>query len=147
MTKTGGNNFDVNLSKISINSSSRGIPNNLALTFESTGNSFIIPRGYVEITDRKGRLVERGIINEQSNLIIQDTSQTLNTPLQTISPSTLNGRYKITAYYRYQGAQNYSIKTMYFNRGFYINPVIIYAVLTGVVCLLLLYFIHRVLFK
>jgi len=146
VTKTGGFNFGVNLTKIATNSSHDGIPNNLALTFESTGNSFITPRGYVEISDRKGRLVERGIINEQSNLIIQGTSETLNTPLQTMSPATLNGRYKISAYYEYQGAQSYSIKTIYFTRGFYINPDIIYAVVTGAICLLLLYFLQRKLF-
>ena len=80
------------------------------LTFENTGNSFIIPRGYLTVTDPRGQEVLRGLINENSDRILPGASREFPVNLESTGSSWLPGRYKLTVSYRYDGQDTYQTK-------------------------------------
>jgi hypothetical protein len=114
--KLGGEHYGLMLESFSLE---KGIdlPQSASLRFKSTGNVYVIPRGYIEVTDPKGKLVQKGIINQDSNLIMQGNTQKLISLLQTVGDSTETGRYKATAYYRYDGQDSYQTSSVTFERG------------------------------
>ena len=119
------------------------LPQSVTTDFASTGNVYVIPRGYIEVTDPHGKLIQKGIINQESNMIIQDTHEKLITLLQPVAHSSAGGRYKITAHYRYDGQAGYSTKTLYFTRSSDLTSKLKVIVLTGAGALLLVYLVRR----
>lgn len=119
------------------------IPTTVSATFKSTGNVYVVPRGYITITDPSGKVVAKGTINTDSEFIIQGTSRQLVTIMQPMADAKLVGTYKITAYYRYDGQNTFSQKSIYFKHGSLPKVVIYIVILTVVILLLVLYSIHR----
>jgi hypothetical protein len=114
--KLGGEVYGLQLASLKPDTTA-AVPEAITLHFKSTGNVHVVPRGYVTVTDPHGKLVAKGIINEASTIILPGTERQLVTLLQPIASTTASGRYKITAYYRYDGQNKFTAKTIYFTRG------------------------------
>lgn len=82
------------------------------MSFKSTGNVHVVPRGYVTVTDPRGNLVAKGIINPESTLVMPGASRQFVTILQPVNPSAVKGRYTLTIHYRYDGNSAFATKTM-----------------------------------
>ena len=141
LKKLGGDRSGLELESITPKESD--VPSSVALRFKSTGNVFVLPRGYVTVTDPAGKLVAKGIINPDSAFVLQGTSRVLITIMQPVADAKLVGTYKITAYYRYVGQNNFSQKSIYFQHGALPKFVIYIVVLTVVILLISLYLIHQ----
>lgn len=126
--KTGGEKYGLSLTSMNA-SGGFYIPEAIETSFKNTGNVFVIPRGYIEVKDPGGKLVAQGTINETSNIIIQGSAQKLITPLKPVAPADRNGKYSITAHYRYEGGTQYMTKTIYFSKQSVLSAPIIAAVL------------------
>lgn len=113
--KLGGEVYGLHLGQMTYKGSD--IPQEITLPFSATGNVHVVPRGYIEVTDPAGKLISKGIINQDSSLILPGSTRQFVTLMQPISAANKPGRYKITAYYRYDGQNEFTKQTMYFNHG------------------------------
>lgn len=129
--KIGGETYGIQLESLT-SESLPNIPQAINLKFKGTGNVHVVPRGYIEVTDPKGRLIAKGIINPESTLVMPDKFRQFITILQPVEEAKLKGEYKITAYYRYDGNEEFQLKTVTFKRG-------ISNVFTGIILLVLLF--------
>ena len=146
--KLGGENYSLQLQSLVAEPGRAIVPSSATLRFKSTGNVYVVPRGYVTITDDKSVVFAKGIINVQSSLVLPGDSRQFITPLQVISSSTKHtGRFKLTAYYRYDGQKNYSQISTYISPAALSPLTIIAVVITGVIGSLSLLFILRKVFK
>lgn len=113
--KLGGEKYGLELSDLkSIDNAS--LLEEVSLRFKSTGNVHVVPRGYVEVTDGKGKLVAKGIINPESTLVMPETSREFVTIMQPVASASRGGKYKVTAYYRYDEQKEFSSKSIFFTR-------------------------------
>jgi hypothetical protein len=76
-----------------------------SLRFQNEGNVHIVPRGIVTLTDPLGRVVEKGIINTESGLVLPESQRTFVTKLSLVTPLLIPGRYTLTTDYRYDGQE------------------------------------------
>lgn len=103
VNKVGGDIHKLNLTNVYIGRSFFGLPSNITLRFHNDGNTHLVPRGTVTITNSKGRLVGEGVINENSNLILPQTYRSSSIPLVKISRVSILARYKVDVNYRFDG--------------------------------------------
>ena len=141
--KLGGEKYGLQLKAIT-SEGGFSLPQTITTTFSSTGNVYVIPRGYIEVTDPIGKLVERGTINDQSTIIMQGSSSKLVTFMRPVLSSDTPGRYKITVHYRYDGQAGFQSKSMYFTKRAE-SPIIItvIGVITGITIAYMLYRVRR----
>jgi hypothetical protein len=90
------------------------LPKSTSLVFSNTGNVQTEPRGYIVITNPRGKLVSKSIINSGSALILPGTARLLPTPLTSTSLFMWPGRYTMYVYYQYDGASNFQVMTQHF---------------------------------
>lgn len=140
--KLGGAKFGLQLSSIE-SSSKHDIPTEVSLKFRSTGNVYVVPRGYVTVTDPHGKIVSKGTINSDSNMILPETSRKQITLMQPMADPSAKGKFKITAYYRYDGQPQFDSQSVYFNRGGLPVVVVITVLITVVTAILIVYKLHR----
>jgi uncharacterized protein YneF (UPF0154 family) len=79
------------------------LPQDINLVFKATGNTQTIPRGVVTI-DRGGAEIGRGIINENSSLLLPGSTRLLQTSVSGDKHPWLPGRYTMRVQYRYEGS-------------------------------------------
>lgn len=140
--KTGGETYGLELTSMKA-SGLPAVPQNVTLTFKSTGNVHAIPRGYVEVTDPGGKLVAKGIINPESTLVLPDKTRQFVTIMQSVSDTNKRGTYEITAYYRYDGQEEFSYETITFTRGFSLITIIVGAVFSLLIVLSGYLIVHK----
>lgn len=138
--KLGGEKYGLRLE--SLKADKGRVPQSATLRFASTGNVHVVPRGYVEVTDPKGVVVAKGIINPESTLVLPDKSRQFITLLQPVNPGG-GGRYKLTAYYRYDGENQFASQSVYLSAWTPSAWMVVIIILTGVICTLLLRRIHQ----
>lgn len=114
--KVGGETYGLELESIKADDLPQ-IPESIGLKFKSTGNVHVIPRGYIEITDPKGNLIAKGIINPESTLVLPDKSRQFVSIMQPVAEAKARGEYKITAYYRYDGSEQFQSRSITFKHG------------------------------
>lgn len=78
------------------------------LRFQNNGNVHVIPRGTMTLKDPVGRIVEKGIINEESGLILPETQRTWVAKLMPLSFLVLPGYYTLSLEYRYDGKDSFA---------------------------------------
>ena len=110
--KLGGEQFGLQLQSLTTDNV-KDVPGIVSLKFGSTGNVYVIPRGYIDVTDSKGRLLAKGIINPESTLVLPETARIFTTTLHSVSGTNLPGSYTVTAYYRYDGQTGYTSKVVH----------------------------------
>lgn len=93
----------------------KSLPEKVNLRFNNYGNVHLTPRGLVLVTDPVGRVVTRGIINENSGIILPSTFRTYPTVLKSSQVAFVPGKYKLTIRYRYDGEDNFRIVEATFN--------------------------------
>lgn len=121
--KLGGEKYGLDLQEVKVKNSQNSLPESVDLTFVSTGNVHVTPRGYVEIRDPKGRLVSKAIINPDSLLLLPGSSRLLTGLFQPVENSNRSGTYKVTAFYRYHESESFTTKDAYFERsGISVDP-------------------------
>lgn len=80
-----------------------GLPQNIDLAFNATGNTQAVPRGLVTIS-RGDKVYMRGIVNENSSLILPKSTRLLPTELTGDSKPLIPGSYTVRVQYRFDGA-------------------------------------------
>jgi hypothetical protein len=67
----------------------------------------VVPRGTVTLSTPQGRIISRGIINEDSNIILPETYRQLSVPLKKVSSAYATGRYVLNVSFRFDGIDQY----------------------------------------
>jgi len=132
--KVGGEIYGLKLRDFDVRTQVFGLPTKLDLRFQNSGNVHLIPRGLATVTDPRGRIVKRGIVNADSGIILPESFRQVRTPLEQIQSSLLPGRYKLTVVYRFDDrTETQSVEKTFI----YINAmnVVLLAVLAGTVLL------------
>lgn len=83
----------------------------LRLRFQNSGNVHIVPRGVAIVTDPFGRSVAKGIINEESALILPETFRVYPVRLSALATSFIPGRYVMEIAYRYDDKDEFTTVT------------------------------------
>jgi hypothetical protein len=113
--KLGGEKYSFGLQKTQIPHSVFHLPTSVTLTFKNTGNIHIIPRGIVTITDPFGKVVKKGIINENSSLILPERTRSLDVNMNSYGvKALLPGIYKVHVAYRDDSSQTIRAQTYSF---------------------------------
>lgn len=113
--KLGGEVFGLDIEPFSVKGPT--IPDQVTTHFKSTGNVHVVPRGYIEVTDPSGKVVAKGILNQDSSMILPGTTRQFVTLLQPVASATKPGRYKVTIHYRYDGQNEFKTLSSSFTRG------------------------------
>lgn len=135
--KLGGEQYGLQLQSITPDTR-RAVPNTVSLRFNSTGNVHVVPRGYIQVTDPKGKVLAKGIINPESTLILPGTKRQFTTIMQTVGSSSAKGRYTTTVYYRHDGQDKFSTQLIFFTQQSSSYIAFTVTIITGVILLLVL---------
>ncbi len=112
-TKQGGESYNIHLRSVEHNGSLWKLPTKVNLRIQSTGNTYIVPRGVVSIK-QGSKINSRGIINSQSAIVLPESTRNFEVPItQLINPDRglIYTNYKIQIDYRYDGVSSYASKT------------------------------------
>lgn len=115
-----------------------GLPTTVVASFKSTGNVYVVPRGYVEVKDARGKLVAKGQINPQSSLVPQGTTRTFDTILKPVENVQATGRLKLTAYYRFDGKNDFSTRSILLgsSTSYLKKPIFVFSFIVGLMIVL-----------
>lgn len=103
VTKLGGETYRLELSSLSFSRGPFNLPGSVSLRFYNKGNTHLTPRGTVEVIAPSGRLISKGIINENSGLILPESFRVYSVDMKKVSAANLPGRYKLEVKYRFDG--------------------------------------------
>lgn len=101
--KTGGEREELNFKDTVVRADMLGVPEKASERFQNSGNVHVTPRGIVEVRDMFGRLVRRGILNEESGIILPESYRLYPVALQPLDKAVFPGFYMVTATYRFDG--------------------------------------------
>jgi hypothetical protein len=101
--KVGGDRHVLKLSNVYASHSIFSLPSSLTLRFKNDGNTHLVPRGVVTITDSGGKLISKGVINENSSIILPETYRRFSVPLTKISTPNHPGKYTMRVDFRFDG--------------------------------------------
>jgi hypothetical protein len=138
VTKHGGERFGLNLKQLELSSRWFNLPHKVDLTFENAGNVHVVARGLVEIKNAAGKLVAKGIINQDSLELLPERTRTMSVVVRQLSNFIWPGLYRVQATYRYDGKQEGSVRE---ENIFYIGPY--FPLLTAVILIILFYWFIR----
>lgn len=105
--KLGGEVYGLTLKEQEITKGVFGLPTTARLRFQNTGNVYVTPRGVVTLTDPMGREVARGIIDEESALVLPETFRVFPTQMREMAMAFVPGRYNLSTQYRYDGQDDF----------------------------------------
>ena len=120
--KVGGEIYDLKLGGQEYESSSTTFGDVLRLRFQNSGNVHLTPRGVVYVTDPFSRTVRKGIINQESALILPETFRVYQVSLNMLAPVFIPGNYTVSLAYRYDGKEEFVTVT---ETHFFIPPLFI----------------------
>jgi len=103
VTKIGGDTHRLSLSGVSFSRTLVSLPSSVNLRFHNDGNTHIVPRGNVYLRTASGKLVSRGTINEDSNIVLPETYRQLNVTLQKTGGFIPSGKYSLQVDFRFDG--------------------------------------------
>jgi hypothetical protein len=103
VTKLSGATYDLSLSGVTYKHSLFKLPDSVNLRFQNLGNTHLTPRGSVTISDSKGKTVSKGVLNENSGIILPQAFRQYKVDLRNVSTSKPYGNYKIALAYRFDG--------------------------------------------
>jgi hypothetical protein len=122
VNKVGGDTHKLRLTNVYASHNIFKLPSQITLRFYNDGNTHLIPRGTIEVTDPQGKLVAKGIINENSNLILPETYRRISVGLNKVGNSLIPGKYKITTNFRFEGYDQFR---SYQSSQFILTPAIL----------------------
>lgn len=109
--KIGGEIYNLELKGSEYKNSLVRFQDTLRVRFQNRGNVHVIPRGMATVSDPLGRIVAKGIINEESALILPETFRVYPVHLGTLTLSLVPGRYTMEITYRYDGKDDFVLVT------------------------------------
>jgi hypothetical protein len=136
VTKQGGDTHKLGLAGVNVKHGIFSLPSSVSLRFHNDGNTHVTPRGMVTLSTPQGRIISRGIINEDSNIVLPETYRQLNVPLNKISSAFATGRYVLNVSFRFDGIdqyRQYQTSFLYFPTAGLIVLVLILAGVLGLV--------------
>lgn len=86
-----------------------GIPEKISVKFQDSGNIHLVPRGRILVTDMFGRIVRKGIINDDSGRILPESFRVFPVMLKPVSRAYFPGKYSVSVEYRYDGKEEMTI--------------------------------------
>lgn len=107
VTKLGGDTHSLSLASVEVPHNIFKLPKTVKLRFHNTGNSHVVPRGVVTLTDARGNTVKKGIINSDSNIILPETYRQFYVPLSDVSDAKSIGKYSLKVDFRFDGMNLY----------------------------------------
>src|SRR5690606_14546602 len=72
---------------------------------QNSGNTHVVPRGSVELVDPLGNQIAHGVINNQSSIVLPDSSRQLSADLSETGLPLWPGKYTLVLAYRYDGQE------------------------------------------
>ncbi len=90
------------------------LPEKEVLHFRNDGNMHVTPRGTVVLTDPRGAVIAKGVINESSTLIMPGTERVYPVKLKFLTNTWLPGKYSLRAAYRFDGREDFMESTATF---------------------------------
>lgn len=133
VTKVGGDTHRLSLDKVDAEHSVIRLPTSVVLHFRNFGNTHVVPRGTVLITDLHGKLVSKGVINTDSDLILPERSRLYEVQLQSFKTPKWPGHYNLTVNYRFDG---YDTFRTYQTKLTLLTPLSLLTILIGISALL-----------
>jgi hypothetical protein len=107
VTKPQGATHQLSLSGVDFSHGWLKLPDHISLRFQNTGNTHVVPRGGVYLRDSAGRLISKGIINQNSNIILPETYRRYDVPLTETSSAVRPGKYSLRVDFRFDGISQY----------------------------------------
>lgn len=107
--KIGGERYNLTLKEKESDGNFITLPETVKLRFLNDGNVHTVPRGTVTITDPLGRMVSKGIINEESGIILPETARMYPVRIRSLALSFIPGYYMLDIAYRYDGREEFSL--------------------------------------
>jgi hypothetical protein len=105
--KTGGEIQELGYKDSVIRADLFGVPDKVSERFQNSGNVHVTPRGVVEVRDPFGRIVRRGILNEESGIILPESYRSYPVALKYLEKAIFPGFYTVSATYRYDGKDDF----------------------------------------
>lgn len=136
MRKVGGEIFSLKLDALEYRRNVFVLPVFTDMHFTNDGNTHVVPRGTVRITDPLGRTIKRAILNEESALILPETTRKFHEDFASLGLAWFPGRYTVLFEYRYDGKDVYEKKI---EKYWYFPPIS----LGGIVVLIALWIVGR----
>lgn len=107
VTKLGGDTHKLSLSNVYIKHSLLRLPSSVTLRFHNDGNTHVTPRGSVSVYDARDRLISKGIINEDSGIILPSAYRRYSVDLSRVTFPRLPGKYTLKVDFRFDGIDQY----------------------------------------
>ncbi len=83
------------------------LPSTINIVLANTGNTQSVPRGYVQVTNKKGEVLTQAIINANSGMILPGGKRLFTIALKDISSPPLVTHYTVKIFYRHDGQSSY----------------------------------------
>jgi hypothetical protein len=109
VTKVGGDTHKLKLSKVTDNGNIFKHPTQVVLSFHNDGNTHLTPRGVVNLYDPANMLVSKGVINENSGLLLPELDRRYVVNLKSVASSQRLGNYRLTVAFRFDGLEQYRL--------------------------------------
>ncbi len=103
LKKIGGEHYGLVVKALQGTAQIWKLPSHLALEFKNTGNVHLVPRGTIALIDPFGRVVSKGIINQESGYILPESTRVMSADLTSIDADWIPGFYHVDVAYRYDG--------------------------------------------
>ena len=103
VTKPDGDTHRLGLSSVNFSENTFKLPSSVSLRFHNDGNTHLVPRGAIYLEDPSGKVISKGIINDDSGIILPETFRRYSVPMRTLSSSNKIGKYKLRVDYRFDG--------------------------------------------
>ena len=110
MRKVGGEIFSLKLDEFSYPKNAFFLPKTTSIRFTNDGNTHVVPRGSIRVTDPLGRTVEKTILNEESSMILPKATRKFHEDFSSLGLAWMPGRYTVLLEYRYDGKESYEKK-------------------------------------
>lgn len=107
VTKLGGDIHSLQLIKVTTDRNLFKLPSAVTLRFYNDGNTHVVPRGVIKLSTPGGKLVSRGIINENSNIILPQTHRQIYVPLSKFAGASAASKYVLAVDFRFDGFDVY----------------------------------------
>lgn len=110
MKKRGGERYGMELDHSTNERDIFGRLRSMGLSFHNTGNVHIVPRGQIDIFDPLGRQIVKGIVNEDSAIVLPGIVRDIQVKTRSIITAWVPGKYTLRLSYRYDGREDFSVK-------------------------------------
>lgn len=107
VTKPQGATHKLGLSDVTLNRSLFKLPSKVDLRFHNDGNTHVVPRGTVTLSTSNGQVISRGVINQNSNIILPETYRKYDVTLKNVSSAYIPKRYTLNVSFRFDGIDQF----------------------------------------